>query len=94
MRSRVRLTLKSLMLVVALAAGSLVLLKPPRSGADMNVEIYGPGTIEQDGTVEVQGGMIRFGEDKETELQADRIVIHRGGTLTVEGKGSITRTTR
>ena len=89
MKSRFQFHLSGMMLFVLLAAFSLLYLRPSTNTVDMRVDIFGDTTIRRDGTVEVQGGMVRIGMDKRTEIRGDTIIIQQDGTICVDGKGSI-----
>jgi hypothetical protein len=93
MKARFQFTLKRMMLVVALLAGSRLFLRPSTVSGPPMIAVSGPALFQPDGSVEVQRGAVWIsGDDKQTEIRAERIVVPKDGTARVYGPGTLRQT--
>jgi hypothetical protein len=94
-KSRFQFTIKGLLLAVALLAGPMFCLRQLTYGDIETIDIFGPVQFRQDRSIEVQGGSIRVNRgNRQTEIQANRIVVQKDGTIEVYDRGTIVQTTR
>ena len=90
MKPRFQFRLKGLMLAVAIVAAPMPLLTPASERNTPIIEVFGNGVIGRDGSIEVQDGAVRVGQDGEqVEIRASRIVVKKDGTTEVFGPGTI-----
>jgi hypothetical protein len=90
MKPRFQFRLKGLMLAVAIVAAPMLLLSPAPKRNTPVMELIGNVLIGRDGSIEVQGGSVRVGQDgQRTEIRASRIVVKNDGTTEVFGPGTI-----
>jgi len=92
---RMRFTMRQMMVAVAIVAAPMLLLTPESERNTPILEVFGNGVIGRDGSVEVQGGAVRVGQDGEqAEIRASRIVVKKDGTTEVFGPGTILQSAR
>jgi hypothetical protein len=103
MTPRLQFKMRNMLVVVALLAVPMMYLKHLASSDWQLVHlrggehIYVRGTVHKikNGLVEVKGGAIRAGQgNKETQLQADRIVVKTDGTADCYGDCTVQQRTR
>jgi hypothetical protein len=95
MKPRFQFRLKGLMLAVALVAALMPLLMPASERNTPTIEVFGNGVIGRDGSVEVQDGAVRVGQDGQpTEIRASRIVVKKDGTTEAYGPCAIVQGVR
>jgi hypothetical protein len=90
MRTSFRCTLKSVAIAIAVSVSASTCLASAPSGHAQTVHCFGDVTINHDGSVDIQSGMVRVANDQEFEIRADRIVVRQNGAIVVFGKGSFT----
>jgi hypothetical protein len=89
-KRRFQFHLKGLMVVVAVVAACMLLLRPAPEPNTPIIEVYGNAAMRLDGSVEVHDGAVRVGEDsQQTEIRASRIVVKKDGRTEVFGPGMI-----
>jgi hypothetical protein len=94
-KRRFQFSLKGLLLAVVLLAGLMLLLRPHANDDARIIAMFGPVQVRRDGSIEVQGGSVRMSQgNKQTEIQANRIVVQSDGTAEVYGPGTMVQTTR
>jgi hypothetical protein len=86
--------MRNMLVVVALLAVPMLYLKRLASTDPRIVYLRGSVHVMKSGSIEVKGGAIRLIHgNKETEIQADTIVVKRDGTAAVYDGGTIQQRT-
>jgi hypothetical protein len=92
-KSRFRFTIKGMLIAIALLAGPMLCLRQPTDGDVKTISASGSVEIRRDGSIEVHGGEVWFNQgNKQTKVQANRIVVQKDGTAEVYGHGTIVQT--